>query len=157
MVQLFTCHCTSNRDFQSEVATLRQHAILGWTRGGLNLKRLISQLLHFLHMLLIYVLQGKPLFEMCWFYMGGHCQNCCRPPPCQTGKRGKKCPKPSWQALSHPGNVGKQDPVSTMKKTGWTIHSSFLVLCGLEKGFTLDPITRGQSTTLFVCVGPFLA
>ena len=32
----------------------------------------------------------------------------------------------------------KQDPVSTMQKTGWTIHSSFLVLSGLEKGFTLD-------------------
>ena len=37
----------------------------------------------------------------------------------------------------------KQGPVSTMQKTSWTIHSSFLVLPGLEKGFTLDVITRG--------------
>ena len=37
-----------------------------------------------------------------------------------------------------------------MQKTGcgWTIHFSFLVLLsGLKKGFTLDVITRGQSTT----------
>ena len=51
----------------------------------------------------------------------------------------------------------KQDPVSTMQKTGWTIHSPFLVLFGLKKNFTLDVITRGQSTTIFLCIGPFLA
>ena len=33
-----------------------------------------------------------------------------------------------------------------MRKTGWTNHSSFLVLSGLKEGFTLDVITRGQST-----------
>ena len=44
-----------------------------------------------------------------------------------------------------------------MQKTGWTNHSSFLVLSGLEKGFTLDLITSGQSTTIFLCIGPFLA
>ena len=41
------------------------------------------------------------------------------------------------------GFMLKQDPVSTTQKTGWTIHSSFPVLFGLEKGFILDVITRG--------------
>ena len=49
----------------------------------------------------------------------------------------------------------KQDPMSTMQKTGWTIHSSVLVLSGLKKSFTLDVITRGQSTTIFLCIGAF--
>ena len=44
----------------------------------------------------------------------GHCPNSLRPPPppplCQMGKCGKKCPKPSWQALSPPGNVRKKCP-----------------------------------------------
>ena len=40
-------------------------------------------------------------------------------------------------------------PVSTMQKTGWTNYSPFLVLCGLEKGFTLDVIIMGQSKTIF--------
>ena len=40
---------------------------------------------------------------------------------------------------------------STMQKTGWTIHSSFLVLYGLEKGFTLDVTTRGSQQP-FSCV-----
>ena len=36
----------------------------------------------------------------------GHCPNSFRPPPlCQTGNCGKKCPKPSWQALISPANV----------------------------------------------------
>ena len=48
----------------------------------------------------------------------------------------------------------KLDPVSTMQKAGLTNHSSFLVLSSLEKGFTLDVITRGQSTTIFLCIGP---
>ena len=43
-----------------------------------------------------------------------------------------------------------------MQKTGWTIHSFFLVLSGLKKSFTLDVITRGQSITIFLCIGPFL-
>jgi len=51
----------------------------------------------------------------------------------------------------------EQDPASTMQKTGWTIHSFFLVLSGLKKSFTLDMITRGQSTTIFLCIGPFSA
>ena len=51
----------------------------------------------------------------------------------------------------------KQDPVYPMQKTGWTIHSPFLVLFGLKKNFTLDVITRGQATTIFLCIGPFSA
>ena len=51
----------------------------------------------------------------------------------------------------------EHDPVSTMQKTGWTIHSPFLVLFGLKKHFTLDVITRGQATTIFLCIGPFSA
>ena len=55
----------------------------------------------------------------------------------------------------------KQDQVSTRCKrlTGPFIPlswSCFLVL-KLEKGFTLDVITRGQSTTILLCIGPFLA
>ena len=45
-------------------------------------------------------LLGKPLFEMCWYYVG-IAQVALDPSPlCQTGKRGKNCPKPSWQALT---------------------------------------------------------
>ena len=33
-----------------------------------------------------------------------------RRPLCQTGKRGKNCPKPSWQALTPPGNMGQKVP-----------------------------------------------
>ena len=57
-----------------------------------------------------------------------------------------------------PQHQVEQDPVSSMQKTGWTIHSSFLVLSGLEKGFTLDVFTsRGQSTTISLCIGPLSA
>ena len=50
--------------------------------------------------------------------------------------------------------LSKQDPVSTMQKAGWTSHSSFLALSGLEKGFTLDVITLalGGSQLPFSCV-----
>ena len=61
---------------------------------------------------------------------------------------------PSDGRLTRWNKRKKQDPVSTLQKTGWTIHSSFMVLSGLEKGFTLDVITRGQSTTIFLCIGP---
>ena len=44
-----------------------------------------------------------------------------------------------------------------MQKTGWTIHSFFLVLSGLEKSFTLDMITRGQSTTIFLSTRSYAA
>ena len=43
---------------------------------------------------------------MCWIYMGID-QIALDHPLCQTGKREKKCPKPSRQAL---GNVGKKMP-----------------------------------------------
>ena len=58
--------------------------------------------------------------------------------------------QPSWHCSRHrqgdPQDTAKRG--STMQKTGWTIHSFFLVLSGLEKGFTLDVITRGQSCVL---------
>ena len=44
-----------------------------------------------------------------------------------------------------------------MQKIGWTINSFFLILPGLKKSFTLDVITRGHSTTIFLCIGPFSA
>ena len=51
---------------------------------------------------------GKPHF---WnvLVLYRHCPNSFRASPlCQTGKRGKKCPKPPWQALTPPGNMGKK-------------------------------------------------
>ena len=72
---------------------------------------------------------GKPLFEMCWFFMGIAQIVLDSPPPLSNGQTwnkkypkpswqaltpqanvGKKCPKPSWQALTPPGNVGKKCP-----------------------------------------------
>ena len=47
---------------------------------------------------------GKPLFEMCWFYMG-IAQIALEPPLPPSVKRAnveKKCPKPSWQAFTPP-------------------------------------------------------
>ena len=37
----------------------------------------------------------------------------------------------------------------------WLDHS--FLFPGLKKSFTLDMITRGQSTTIFLCIGPFSA
>ena len=37
----------------------------------------------------------------------------------------------------------------------WLNHS--FLFPGLEKGFTLDVITRGRSSAIFLCIGPFLA
>ena len=48
-----------------------------------------------------------------------------------------------------------KDPVSTMQKTGWTNHFSILILFVLEKGFTLDVITRRQSTNILLCMAIF--
>jgi len=62
---------------------------------------------------------------------------------------------PSKESWIWPGH--EQDPASTMQKTGWTIHSIFLVLSGPKKSFTLDVITWGQSTTIFLCIRPFSA
>ena len=47
--------------------------------------------------------------EMCWFYMG--IALLALDPPsalCQMGKRGKQCPKSSWQALTPPGKHGEK-------------------------------------------------
>ena len=45
---------------------------------------------------------GQPLFEMCWVYMA-IAQIAQDPPLYQKDKRGKKCSKPSWQALTSLG------------------------------------------------------
>jgi len=39
-----------------------------------------------------------------------------------------------------------------MQKTGWTIHSFFLVLSGLKKSFTWDMINLGGSQKKIFCV-----
>ena len=58
----------------------------------------------------MHILQREAPFEMFWLYMG-IAQIALDPPPlCQTGKCGKKCPKPSWQALTPPSKVGKNVP-----------------------------------------------
>ena len=46
-------------------------------------------------------------------------------------------------------DLKEQDSVSTVQKTSWTIHSSFLVRSSMEKGFTLDVITRGAVNSYF--------
>ena len=45
----------------------------------------------------------------------------------------------------------RQNPASTMQKTDWTIHSSS------PSYVVLDVTTRGTITTIFLCIGPFLA
>ena len=55
-------------------------------------------------------IKGKPLFEMCWFYMG-IAQIALDPPlSVKQANMELKCPKPSWQVLTPPGNVGKSAP-----------------------------------------------
>ena len=52
---------------------------------------------------------------------------------------------------------GKTTPGVTYAKD-WLDHSFLsLFLSSLEKSFTLDVITRGQSTSIFLCIGPFSA
>ena len=60
-----------------------------------------------------------------------HCPNSLRPPPplCRTGKRGKKCSKPSWQAFTPPLS-GNAHGINTFQKgaslwgmTNPSIHS----------------------------------
>ena len=46
----------------------------------------------------------------------------------------------------------QQDQVSTLQKAGWTKYPSFLVWPGLERASTVDVITTGQSTAVFLCV-----
>ena len=82
--------------------------------------------------------------------------------------REKKPLKPTWPLLASeravvglrliPGWHLETPILCDERSTGCTIHSSFLVLSGLEKGFTLDVITsRGQSTTISLCIGPLSA
>ena len=53
---------------------------------------------------------GKPLFEMFGFYIGIS-QIALESPPLSNRRTWKKkCPKPLWQALTPPGNVGKKCP-----------------------------------------------
>ena len=48
---------------------------------------------------------------MCWFKMGIAKKALDPNPPLSNGQTWKKkCPKPSWQALTPPGNVGKKCP-----------------------------------------------
>ena len=46
----------------------------------------------------------------------------------------------------------RQDPVSTMQKTGWTNYSSFLVW---KRVSPMDVVARGQLTTNLLYVGSF--
>ena len=56
-------------------------------------------------------LLGKLLFEMCWYYVG-IAQIALDPPspPVKRANVEKKCPKPSWQALTPLGKRGKKVP-----------------------------------------------
>ena len=65
-----------------------------------------------LHFIREYVPLGKPLFEMCWFYMGNrHCPNSFRPStPFVKRANVEKSAQIIWQAYTLPGNVGKKEP-----------------------------------------------
>ena len=63
---------------------------------------------------------GQPLFEMCWVYMA-IAQIAQDPPP--SVKRTnveKKRSKPSWQALTPPGNVDKKKVPETILASLYT-------------------------------------
>ena len=62
----------------------------------------------------IYFELGKPLFEMCWFYVGLTQITLDTPPLCQMGEQEKKCPKPSWQALTPRGTWEKMPKIETL-------------------------------------------
>ena len=88
-----------------------------------------------------------PFWNMLVLY--GHCPNSFRPPPCvKRAKIEKKCPKPSWQALTPPDNMGKKCPKPTwqaftnppplrampiwkkhISKSGFPYHVRFFKLC----------------------------
>ena len=58
------------------------------------------------HQLLI---REAPFLNVLVLY--GYCQNSFGPPtPLWNRQTWKKCPKPSWQALTPPGNIGKSAP-----------------------------------------------
>ena len=62
---------------------------------------------------------GQPLFEMCWVYMA-IAQIAQDLPLCQTDKRGKKCSKPSWQALTPPGKFMQKKMLQTILASLYT-------------------------------------
>ena len=65
----------------------------------------------------------------------------------------RKCDR----VLTTKGKLFKTRP-SVNYANDWLDHSFlFPGLVGLKKSFTLDVITRGQSTSIFLCIGPFLA
>ena len=86
-----------------------------------------------------------------------------RRPLCQTGKRGKNCPKPSWQALTPPGNVVKKVPQTILANLyplplmenahKWKQHISKRGFPNLELGI----LTPGRCTSLLSQVSPTLA
>ena len=89
-------------------------------------------------------LLGKPLFEMCWYYVGiAQVALDPSPPPCQTGKRGKEAPQPSWQA-----------PPYTTRKT--CPYIQFPLKDALLQHFNMVQGVQGQShvqETLQICIG----
>ena len=83
------------------------------------------------------------------------------PPPCQTGKPGKKCPKPSWQALTPPGKRGKKAPQTILASlcTPPFTGNAYMEITHLKKGnntFQKREIThfkKGASLTCTMGVG----
>ena len=54
------------------------------------------------------VILGKPLFEMCLFFIWALPKQLQTPPPSSVKRANvKKCPKLTWQALTPPGNMAK--------------------------------------------------
>ena len=97
---------------------------------------------------------GKPLLEVCWFYMV-IAQIALEPPPPSVKREnvGKKCPKPYWQALTYypsqmweksaPNNPGKPlHPLPLTDNAHMETH--------FEKGFPLDGVI---SSTPYNCIG----
>ena len=64
---------------------------------------------------------------MCWFDMG-IAQIDLDPPLCQTGKHGKKCPKPSWQAFTPPPHMGDAHMETAHFKKGASLTTFLLSL-----------------------------
>ena len=51
--------------------------------------------------------------------------------------------------------LSKQHPVSTRQNAGWTSHSSFLALSGLENGFTITMALGGNQQPFSCVLGHF--
>jgi len=63
------------------------------------------------------------------------------------------------QELAHRkcDHIKKQDPVSTMQKTGMTNYSSLWYCLVWKRVSLMDLITMRQSTAIFLCIWPFWA